>query len=151
MSIAASNNDGRNEIVALQAKRIGIPQVIAIIHDSDYISLLEEKGIVTICAPWSTAAMVENFLDWPGVAQLVEIGRGVAILVGVTVNEKVIVVVKSIREIDIPKEGVVAAVIRGSDFVVPRSDTLIEAKDQVIFVGPSAAIKKAQETFAVKR
>jgi Trk K+ transport system NAD-binding subunit len=151
VAIAASNDDGRNVIVALQAKKIGIPQVIAIVQDPDYMPLLEENGIVTISSPWSTAAMVENYLDRPGVAQLLEIGRGVASLVGVSVNEKAMVSGKLIREIDVPKECVVAAVIRGKDFVVPRGDTKIEANDRVIFVGPATAIKKAQEIFNIKK
>lgn len=151
VAIAASNDDGRNVIVSLQAKRIGIPQVIAIVQDPDYMPLLEENGIVTISSPWSTAVMVENYLDRPGVAQLLEVGRGVASLLGVSVSEKASVVEKIIREIDIPKECVVAAVIRGDDFVVPRGDTKIEANDRVIFVGPTTAIKKAQDIFSLKK
>jgi Trk K+ transport system NAD-binding subunit len=151
VAIAASNDDGRNVIVALQAKRIGIPQVIAIVQDPDYMPLLEESGIVTISSPWSTAAMVENYLDRPGVAQLFEIGRGVASLLGVVVSEKATVAEKLIREIDIPKECVVAAVIRGDDFVVPRGDTKIQVNDRVIFVGPAIAIKKAQDIFSIKK
>lgn len=151
VAIAASNDDGRNVIVALQAKRVGIPQVIAIVQDPDYMPLLEEKGIVTISTPWSTATMVENYLDRPGVANLFEIGRGVASLLGVTVDEKAHVVGQIIREIEIPKECVVAAIIRDDDFVVPRGDTKIEKEDRVIFVGPIGAIKNAQDKFKIKK
>ena len=151
VAIAASGDDSRNVIVALQAKRIGIPKVIAIVQDPDYMPLLEEKGIFTISVPWSTAAMVENYLDRPGVAQLFEIESGVASLLGVNVAEKAVVVGKSIRDISIPKECVVAAIIRDNAFVVPRGDTMIEAKDHVIFVGPTASIKKAQDIFSVKK
>jgi Trk K+ transport system NAD-binding subunit len=48
-------------------------------------------------------------------------------------------------------ECVVAAVIRGRDFVVPRGETVIEPEDRVIFVGPASAIKKAQEIFTLRR
>jgi Trk K+ transport system NAD-binding subunit len=61
------------------------------------------------------------------------------------------VVGKYIREINIPKECVVAAIIRDNAFVVPRGDTKIEAKDHVIFVGPTATIKKAQDIFSIKK
>lgn len=151
VAIAASIDDGRNVIVALQAKRIGIPLVIAIIQDPDYMTLLEDNGIVTISSPWSTAAMVENYLDRPGVAQLFEIGQGVASLLGVLVSETAVVVNTLIRDIDIPQECVVAAIIRGDDFVVPRGDTIINAKDRVIFVGPTSSIKKAQDIFSATK
>jgi Trk K+ transport system NAD-binding subunit len=151
VAVAASDDDGRNVIVALQAKRLGMPRVMAIVQDPDYLPLLEESGVVAISAPWATAAMVENLLDRPGVAQLFEIGTGVASLIGITVSEEAIVAGKPIRDIDFPKQCVVAAVIRGKDFVVPRGDTSIEAGDRVIFVGPAAAIKAARDVIQLKK
>ncbi len=150
VAIAASNDDGRNVIVALQARRLGIPRVMAIVQDPDYVSLLEENGVVAISAPWATAAMVENYLDRPGVADLFEIEGGVASLVSVTVPETARVSGKLIRDIDIPKECVVAAVVRERQFVVPRGDTQIAVEDHVVFVGPTSAIKKAQDIFTLK-
>lgn len=147
VAIAASNDDGRNVIAALQARRLGIRQVIALVQDPDYISLLEENGVVAMSAPWATAAMVENYLDRPGVAELFEIGTGVASLVGVIVPEGAQVVGKQIRALDIPMECVVAAIIRGEEFAVPRGDTEIHSGDHVVFVGPASAIKNAQDMF----
>lgn len=150
VAIASSEDDGRNVIAALQAKRLGVQQVIAIVQDPDYLPLLEENGVVAISAPWATAAMVENYLDRPGVADLFEISSGVASLVGMVVPEDARVAGKLIRNIEVPMDCVVAAVIRGKQFVVPRGDTKIQVGDQVVFVGPTGAIKKAQEMFLLK-
>ena len=151
MAIAATNDDSRNTIISMQAKHLGIERVISIIHDSDYVPLLEENGIVCISAPWSTAAMVENYLDRPGVAQLLEIGTGIASLLGVPIRKNSQVVDMHIREISIPEECVVAAVIRGNKFVVPRGNTQIKEGDRVIFVGPGKAIQKAQKIFSTSK
>lgn len=150
VAVAASEDDGRNVIVALQAKRLGMPRVMAIVQDPDYLPLLEDNGVVAISAPWATAAMVENLLDRPGVAQLFELGSGVASLVGITVDAETRVAGALIRDIDFPKQCVVAAVIRGKDFVVPRGDTKIEVGDRVIFVGPAPAIKAARDVLQQK-
>ena len=147
VAIAASNDDGRNVIAALQAQRLGIPRVIAIVQDPDYMPLLDETGVVAVSAPWATAAMVENYLDRPGVAELFEIESGVASLVSVVVPEGGEVAGKRIREIDIPQACVVAAVVRDRQFVVPRGDTEIKEGDHVVLVGPASAIKKAQDLF----
>lgn len=151
VAIAAADDDGRNVIAALQATRVGIPRVIAIVEDPDYVSLLEENGVVAISAPWATAAIVENYLDRPGVADLFEIESGVASLVSVRVPERARVLDRRIKDIDIPMECVVAAVIRDTHFVVPRGDTQIVEDDYVVFVGPAAAIKKAQDVFRQTR
>jgi len=147
VAIAASEDDGRNVIVALQAKRLGMDPVIAVVQDPEYVSLLEEKGIAAISAPWATAAMVENYLDRPGVADLFEIGTGVASLVSVAVPDGAQVTGKKIREIDVPRDSVVAAIIRGEQYVVPRGDTEVQAGDQVIFVGPTSSLESAQSIF----
>ncbi len=150
VAIAASDDDGRNVIVALQARRFGIAQVIAIVQDPDYVKLLEENNIVAVSAPWATAAMVENYLDRPGLADLLEIGSGVASLVGVNVPKNARVAGRNIRDIDIPQDCVVAAITRGKDFVVPRGDTQIDVGDHVVFVGPTEAIKSAFDMFLQK-
>ena len=141
--IAASDDDGRNVIAALQAKQLGMARVFAIVQDPDYLPLLEKEGVVAISAPWATAALVEDHLDRPGVAELFEIGSGVASLIGVIVPENAKVSGSAIRDLAIPKACVVAAVIRGREFVVPRGDTQILAGDEVVFVGPAAAIRDA--------
>ncbi len=151
VAIAAADNDGSNVIAALQAKQLGMKRVIAIVQDPDYLPLLEKEGVVAISTPWATAAMVENFLDRPGVAELFEIGAGVASLVGVVVPENASVSGKRIREIKVPAECVVAAVIRGKKFVVPRGDTTIETGDEVVFVGPASHVKLAQDLFVLPR
>lgn len=151
VTIAASDEDGRNVIAALQAKRLGMGRVMAIVQDPEYVPLLAEHGVEAISAPWATAAMVENYLERPGVAELFEIGSGVASLVSVLVPEGAEVEGKQIREIPIPQGCVVTAVIRGEEFVVPRGDTEIRIADNVLFVGPTSAVKPARDIFLAER
>ena len=145
--IAASDDDGRNVIAAMQARQLGLEKVIAIVQDPDYARLMEENGIVSISAPWATAAMVENHLDRPGLVQLFEIGMGAASLLDVTVAEKAEVKGQMIRQIAIHDDCLIAAIIRNNKFVVPKGVTKIEAKDRVIFIGPAVAVRKSRDTF----
>ena len=148
VAIAATNDDERNSIVALQAKRLGIKHVIAVARDPSYITLLEDNGIVCISAPYATAAMVENYLDRPNIADLFEIESGVASLIDMKVPENAQVVGSIIQNIEIPDQCVVAAVIRDGEFEVPRGKTEIRANDHVVFVGPSKAIQAAHKIFS---
>ena len=148
VAIAATHHDDRNTIIALQAKRLGVPRVIAVARDADHVALLEQSGVVCISAPFATAAMVENYLDRPGVAELIQIEGGVANLIDVSVPEGGAVVGMRIQDIDIPRECVVAAVIREGKFVVPRGQTEILNGDHVVFVGPPSAVQEAHTLFA---
>lgn len=148
VAIAATNNDERNSIMALQAKRLGVKKVIAIARDPDYISLLEDSGIVCISAPYATSAMVENYLDRPIMADLFEIEGGVANLIDVEVPDNGLVVDVKIQDIDIPEQCVVAAIIRNDRFVVPRGKTVVQKNDHVVVVGPGDAIQEAYKVFS---
>jgi amino acid transporter/Trk K+ transport system NAD-binding subunit len=146
--IAASEDDGSNVIAALQARQLGWKQVLAIVQEPEYAELLEKNNVRSISAPWATAAMVESLLDRPALSQLFEFGIGAASLLDVTVPAKAEVGGRPIRDIEIPKECVIAAIIRDNTFVVPRGDTEIRIDDRVIFIGPAAAVGKACDMFA---
>ncbi|MBD3418439.1 amino acid permease [Candidatus Micrarchaeota archaeon] len=147
VAIAASSDDDRNAIAALQAKRLGIERVIAIVRDPHYAPLLKDAGIECISQPYATAAMVENVLDRPGVAELFEIESGAATLMEIVVPDNARVVGKRIADIEMPSECVVAAVIRAGTFVVPRGRTEILADDRVVLVGTSAAVREGHGAF----
>jgi amino acid transporter/K+/H+ antiporter YhaU regulatory subunit KhtT len=149
--IAAFEDDGRNVIAALQARQLKLEKVIAIVQNHQYTQLLEQNNIVVVNAPWATAAMVENILDNPVLAQLFEFGIGAASLLEVSVPENAKVNGNIIRDIDIPKGCLIAAIIRDNQFVVPRGATTIEVDDRVIFIGPASAIKKAFDIFMLKK
>jgi len=146
--VAASEDDGRNVISALQARQLGWGNVVAVVQEPEYVELLEQNGVVSISAPWVTAAMVENQLDHPGLAQLFEFGIGAASVLEQIVPADATVGGKLIRDLEIPKECVIAAVIRDNHFVVPLGNTKIEVDDRVIFIGPAPVIRKACDIFA---
>ena len=149
--IAAFEDDGRNVIAALQARQLKLEKVIAIVQNHEYTQLLEQNNVVVVNAPWATAAMVENILDNPVLAQLFEFGIGAASLLEVSVPKNAKVKGGLIKDIDIPKGCLIAAIIRDNQFVVPRGNTNIEVDDRVIFIGPASAIKKAFDTFMLKK
>ncbi len=148
VAIAATSNQETNTLAALQAKRLGIERVIAIVRSATFTSLLEEHGVVCISSPYATAAMVENHLDRPGVAELFEIESGVASLIDMEVPRGATVAGRRIQDIAIPEQCVVAAVIRGGTFVVPRGGTTIEESDHIVFVGPNDDINAAHRMFS---
>ena len=145
--IAGTEDDGRNVIIAMQAKRLGMARVMAIVQDSEYVPLLEGHEVTAISAPWTTAGLVESHLDRPGVVDLFEIESGTAHLLGVIVPRDGAVAGEKIRDLTIPTDSVVAAIVRDHAFVVPRGDTVVMEGDHVVFVGPAAAVQEARDIF----
>jgi Trk K+ transport system NAD-binding subunit len=149
--IAAYEDDGRNVIAALQSRQLGFEKVIAIVQEPEYTELLENNNVVAISAPWATAAMVENLLERPGLAQLYEFGLGAASLIDASVPENGRVVDQEIRNLHVDEQCLIAAIIRNNTFVVPRGKTRISAGDRVVLIGPAAIIKKAHDLIVQKQ
>lgn len=147
VAIAASGDDGRNVLIALKAKELGIDQVIAIVEDPDCIDRLQEDGIAAICPLLATAETVQNLLDRPDLAQPLKLGAGQANLLGVSVQKTAKVIGKRIHELALPYECVIAAVIHGDSFVVPKGDTQIKPGHYIIMVGPSDVVAEAAKVF----
>jgi amino acid transporter/K+/H+ antiporter YhaU regulatory subunit KhtT len=149
--VAAFEDEGRNVIAALQARQLKLEKVVAIVQNHEYTQLLEQNKVVVVNAPWATAAMVENIIDNPVLAQLFEFGIGAASLLEVSVPENAKVNGELIKDIDIPKGSLIAAIMRNNQFVVPRGVTRIQVDDRVIFIGPASAIKKAYDIFMLNK
>ncbi len=149
--IAAYDDDGRNVIAALQARQLGLEKVIAIVQEPEYTALLENNDVTAISAPWATAAMVENLLDRPGLAQLYEFGIGAASLLDAMIPEGARVTGQEIRELELPTECLIAAIMRDDEFVVPHGKTTLEVDDRVVFIGSAAKIRQAADMVTESR
>jgi len=149
--IAAYDDDGRNVIAALQARELGLEKVIAIVQEPEYTTLLEKNNVTAISAPWATAAMVENLIERPGLAQLYEFGIGAASLLDAMIPEGASVAGKEIRELEISNECLIAAIIRDNEFVVPRGHVRIEVDDRIVFIGPADVVREAADMVTGKK
>lgn len=148
VAIAATASEETNALAALQARRLGVPRVVAIVRSTSFTQLLEDNGILCVSSPYATAAMIENHLERPGVAEIFEIEGGIASLIDMAVPEGAIVAGRQIKDIEVPDQCVVAALIRDNAFVVPRGATVINAGDHVVFIGPTEDVQAAHKIFS---
>ena len=55
-----------------------------------------------------------------------------------------------IREARLPDGVIVGAIVRGSEVIIPRGDTVTRPNDLVVIFARSEAVKKVEKLFAVK-
>jgi trk system potassium uptake protein TrkA len=55
-----------------------------------------------------------------------------------------------LREVKMPAGILVGAVVRGSEVIIPRGDTVIKPRDRVVTFVAQAAVKKFEQMFAVR-
>jgi trk system potassium uptake protein len=133
--VAATGDDEDNLVVSLLAKQeFGVPRVIARVnHPKNEWLFNENWGVdVAVSTPSLISALVEEAVSVGRLVRILQFEGGNVRLVEVTLAEDAPVVDKAIRELDIPRDATIVAVVRREHVVMPRGDTIFEAGDEVL-------------------
>jgi trk system potassium uptake protein len=133
--VAATGDDEDNLVVSLLAKQeFAVPRVIARVnHPKNEWLFSENWGVdVSVSTPHLITALVEEAVTVGRLVRILQFERGRARLVEVTLADDSPVVGRSLKEIDVPRDATVVAVVRADHVVMPRGDTVFEARDEVL-------------------
>ena len=133
--VAATGDDEDNLVVSLLAKQeFGVPRVIARVnHPKNEWLFNENWGVdLSVSTPQLITAMVEEAVSVGRLVQLLSFEGGQARLVEVTLADDAPVVGRCIKDIDIPRDATVVAVLREEHVIMPRGDTEFAVGDEVL-------------------
>lgn len=133
--VAATGDDEDNLVISLLAKQeFAVPRVVARVnHPKNEWLFNENWGVdVSVSTPHLILALTEEALSVGSLVRLLQLEKGKARLVEVTLAENSPVIGPSIRELNVPRDSTFVAVLREDHVVVPRGDTVFEAGDEVI-------------------
>jgi len=133
--VAALESDEKNLLVSVLAKQLGVERTVAVIENTEYVSVFETVGVdVGINPREVTAEEITQFtlgLHTENVA-LIENDR--AEVLEIEVDADSVLVGRPIQEAvaDLPEGFVLGAITRDGEFVVPRGETVVEPGDHVV-------------------
>jgi len=133
--VAATGDDEDNLVVSLLAKQeFGVPRVVARVnHPKNEWLFNENWGVdLSVSTPHLITALVEEAVSVGHLVRILQFEGGNVRLVEVTLAENAPVVDKAIRDLDIPRDATIVAVVRGEHVVMPRGDTVFETGDEVL-------------------
>jgi trk system potassium uptake protein len=133
--VAATGDDEDNLVISLLAKQeFAVPRVIARVnHPKNEWMFNENWGVdLSVSTPHLITALVEEAVSVGRLVRILQFERGQARLVEVTLAENSPVVDQALKDIDVPRDVTVVAVVRGEHVVMPRGDTVFEAGDEVL-------------------
>lgn len=141
--IAAMDSDERNLLMGLLAKRHGIDRVIAVVNNTEYVTLFEEIGIDVAINPRNVTAEEITRFSFDTVAEnLTLIENDQAEVLELELDSDSAMVGKTIQDLAAELTGlfVIGAVTRNNSVITPRGDTELQAGDHIIvFVETSFA------------
>jgi trk system potassium uptake protein TrkA len=135
--VAATGDDKVNLVVSLLAKtEFAVPRVVARVNRAENEWLFTEQwGVdVSVSKPRLMAALVEEAVTVGDLVRLMTFRQGEANLVEITLPEDAPHVGQPVRDIPLPHDSALVAIVRGKRVLTPSPDDPVEAGDELVFV-----------------
>jgi trk system potassium uptake protein TrkA len=147
--IGATGDDKVNLVVSLLAKtEFSVKRVVARInHPSNEWLFTEAWGVDhAVSTPRVMAALVEEAVEVGDLVRLFGLREGQANLLELTLPDSAPVAGQCMRDLDLPKDAALVAIIRGQRVITPTPEEPLESGDELLFVAlpeAEAAIRSA--------
>ena len=138
--VAATGDDKVNLVVSLLAKtEFAVARVVARVNRAENEWLFNDQwGVdVSVSKPRLMAALVEEAVTVGDLVRLMQFRQGQANLVEITLAEDAPFVGRPLREVELPADAALVAILRGARVLVPTPDDPLEASDELMFLCPS--------------
>lgn len=135
--IGATGDDKVNLVVSLLAKtEFSVHRVVARInHPANEWLFTEAWGVdVAVSTPRVLAALVEEAVEVGDVVRLFGLREGQANLLEVTLPEGAPCAGRAVRDLDLPKDATLVAIVRGARVITPSPEEPLEPGDELLFV-----------------
>jgi trk system potassium uptake protein TrkA len=144
-------SDAENLVLSYVARtRYGVPRIIAQINNPRSAWLFDEKFHVDVALNQSEilAKLIEEEMSLGDMMTLLKLRRGQYSLVEEKLPEGARAVGVAIKDLGLPDQCVVAAIIRKGKMVVPHGATVLEVGDEVLAVTDRRGAERMAALFA---
>ncbi|MGH8963489.1 MAG: potassium channel family protein [Jatrophihabitantaceae bacterium] len=135
--ISATGDDKVNIVVSLLAKtEYSVRRVVARInHPNNEWLFTEAWGVdVAVSTPRVLAALVEEAVEVGDIVRLFTLREGQANLVEVTLPDAAPCAGRAVRELSLPKDAALVAIVRDARVITPAPEEPLEVGDELLFV-----------------
>jgi len=135
--VAATGDDKVNLVVSLLAKtEFGVNRVVARVNRAENEWLFTDQwGVdVSVSKPRLMAALVEEAVTVGDLVRLMTFRQSQANLVEITLPPSAPYVGHPVRDVPMPRDCALVAILRGKRVLVPSPDDPLEVSDELIFV-----------------
>jgi len=133
--IAITGMDEENLMSSLLAKQHGVKKIIPKISRDNYTVLVKKLGIDNIVSPkLITANQILKFIKSNKIESLYTIVEGQAEIIEFTVDGPSKLLNVPIKDLNLPKNTILATIVRKNEVVIPYGKDVIQKGDKVIMI-----------------
>ncbi len=146
--IATTDNSETNIFACLLAQKYGVPKVIPLIENVDYIDIAQRIGIDTIInKKLITASYITRFTLDAEVTDIKCLSSVDADALEFIAKEGTPVTRKPIKNLKMPKGAIIGGIVRGEEGYIAVGDFQIKAGDKVVVFSLPKAVHKVTALF----
>ena len=150
---AVTDNDEINLIAAMAARKLNAGKTVARARNSvyqagpsnSYATLFEIDHIVN--PDTLTSYEVGKLIRAPGALAVENFARGKVQMREVNTAHRARAANKKLRDLSLAKVGLVAAISRNGQILVPTGDTVVQPEDRVFIIGKTENLHRAEKIF----
>ena len=146
--VCITEDDKLNLLLALLAKHLGAKKTIVRVARNEYIELMEKVGVdVVLSSRLLSAGEVLRFVRKGGIVSvsLLEGAQAEALEIIVAAGSEV--EGKALRNIKLPQECLICAIVHNNEAIIPNGDTVLHADDRIILFVKSELVKTTVPMF----
>lgn len=151
--VAVTSKDEENLVISTLARfEFGVKRVIARVNNpQNSWAFTPEMGVdVGLNQADLMAHLVAEEMSLGDMITLLKLNKGQFSLVQEKVHPNSSVVGKSLRELSLPSDCVIFAVIRHSELLIPRGDTVLKINDEILAVSKATQVKNLANLLSPK-
>ncbi len=148
--LALTNDDKVNILSCVMAKQLGCERSVSLINNRGYSGLINPMGVDAFVNPRATTvSTVLRHVRRGRIRGVSSVQDGKAEVIEAEALATSTLVGRPLRDADLPAGIRLGAVLRGTEVVVPRGDTEIQAGDRVIIFAMADEVRRVERMFRV--
>lgn len=134
--LAVTPNDEDNLVICQLAKlNLGVQRTLALVNDPDNEQVFQQLGITTAFSTTSIiSSLIEQRTGLEEIVGLFSVAEGKVNVTEVLLPNDSPVLDKSLMEIELPGDSLIACILRNSTPIIPRGTTKLSARDRLILI-----------------
>jgi trk system potassium uptake protein TrkA len=127
----------QDNLVACQIAQqmFGVPRTIALVNDPDHEAVFRQLGLTTaISTTQIITSLIEQKAGFEDITNLIPVAEGKVNVTEVSLRHSAPTVGKSLRELNLPENSLIACIIRDGQVIVPRGESRLQAADRLILM-----------------
>lgn len=148
--ISLTGMDEENLMSALLAKQNGVKKVMTKISRTNYVGIIKNLGVDSVISPkMITSNQILKYVRGNNIESLYRIIEGKAEITEIIADSGSKILNTKIKRLGIPKDVIIATIVRKKEVVIPHGNDIIKEGDRVIIISKNKNISSLNEVAAI--